>query len=227
MSFCHEDNFFLNDNQNTPQKIRQSESLGDVREKCFFMKPMDEIRLNPDLFRLDLQNGSALAETHWHNFFNNIKIETKGQRKVELGDLQESYKSYCSDLKRFFLFLPYLLEWVGFIRPLRVRVADHGIVYRLSYLSTKIENAGEEVSCWDICLSSETLYFILKNEFGANTTHVNGRFSVSSIEARGRFMRFFSPQEYMKNGWGIRHPFRSLQMLMKIMITKGLRYLSV
>tara|TARA_E500000178_G_C16808182_1_gene655688 strand:+ start:386 stop:700 length:315 start_codon:yes stop_codon:yes gene_type:complete len=69
----------------------------------------------------------------------------------------------------------------------------------------KIED-GCKGSC-DISISASTLQFILKNEYGANTTHVNGKFERISDKGVAVFSRHFSPQEYMKIGYGLNNPF--------------------
>jgi len=107
---------------------------------------------------------------------------------------------------------------IGFIKPLRVFVHDQNICYELSYLASDIKSV--EILDWDVKMSSETLGFALKHEFGYNTTHVNAKFQEGYTGAFYKFARFFSPQEYMKTGWGISHPILSIRMFISAIASK-------
>ena len=56
-------------------------------------------------------------------------------------------------------------------------------------------------------MSSPSAVFLFSNEFGFNTTYVNGRFRTANPGALPRFWRFFMPQNLGRQGYGIRHPF--------------------
>jgi hypothetical protein len=71
----------------------------------------------------------------------------------------------------------------------------------------RIEDGGKAAA--DISLSSETLMFILKNEYGFNTTLVNGKFERLSIDGDKIFKRHFVSQDLMRRGLGLQHPLTS------------------
>jgi UDP-MurNAc hydroxylase len=55
--------------------------------------------------------------------------------------------------------------------------------------------------------------FLFKNEYGFDTTQVNGRFRVRDAAALAAFSRFFLPQRMGKNGLDRRHPRATLRYL--------------
>lgn len=55
--------------------------------------------------------------------------------------------------------------------------------------------------------------FVLKNEYGANTTLVNGKFNRIKDDGVQKFTRYFAPQEYMKMGYGFNHPFITVRII--------------
>ena len=66
------------------------------------------------------------------------------------------------------------------------------------------------------------MMFILKNEYGSNTAHVNGKFYRLKSDGVKKFMRHFSPQEYMKMGYGLNHPFITIKNVFGKLINKFL-----
>jgi len=71
---------------------------------------------------------------------------------------------------------------------------------------------------YDISIKSQVLDFILSNDYGYNSTSVNGRYRTGYLEANDKFGRFFSPQEYLKNGYGIMSPINSVTMFCKKLV---------
>jgi hypothetical protein len=55
-------------------------------------------------------------------------------------------------------------------------------------------------------MTSDNAAFLFRNEYGFETTHVNGRFRTANEEALVFFSRFFLPQRMSKNGYDRRHP---------------------
>ena len=68
-------------------------------------------------------------------------------------------------------------------------------------------------AAWDVALTSSNAIFLFKNEYGFDTTQVNGRFRVAHGEATRVFSRFFLPQRMGKNGYDRRHPLLTLRYL--------------
>ena len=65
----------------------------------------------------------------------------------------------------------------------------------------------------DVAMTSNNAIFLFKNEYGFDTTQVNGRFRVARPAASSVFSRFFLPQRMGKNGYDRRHPMLTLRYL--------------
>jgi UDP-MurNAc hydroxylase len=101
--------------------------------------------------------------------------------------------------------LPWLLEKLGLIKPLTLHIPDLQLTARFSYVhGYQVVPIG---TAFDVSMSSPSAVFLFGNEYGFNTTHVNGRFRTASPGALQRFSRFFMPQNLGRQGYGIRHPF--------------------
>ena len=73
---------------------------------------------------------------------------------------------------------------------------------------------------FDISMSSASAVFLLNNEYGFNTTHVSGRFRTANPGALSRFSHFFLPQNLVRQGYGIAHPFATATHLAGSLIGK-------
>ena len=103
-------------------------------------------------------------------------------------------------------YLPILLEYFKFIKPIKVLITDNNQIFELSYINglKKTDN-----KIWNISLSFEVLNYIFENEYGLNTTQVNARFrsnNISPNKNKRLFYRFFLFQELIKNGYNISNP---------------------
>ena len=98
------------------------------------------------------------------------------------------------------------------MKPIKLYLHYLNINVTLSFREGLKIQSGSKSEC-DISLSARTLQFILTNEYGANTTHVNGKFQRISDRGNTIFSRHFAPQEYMKMGYGLNHPLTTLRIV--------------
>ena len=210
--FCHEENRYLNDAQNSLRDVLEDDLLTDHRERFIFMKPSDTIDLG-DLGKTAARSGTnAEAITHWEGLARGPKDMIKPGPSVPLESLSLLANAYRRRANRALAMLPYLFELARIIRPLRIKLMYSGEMLRLSYITgLSVENTTE----FDCSCSSETLSFILKNDFGFNTTAVNGRFRASGDVGLRTLNRFFAPQSFVKDGYGWRSPLLSARRLLK------------
>ena len=208
MYFCHIDNFYLNDAQNSPKSVIAAERLELISEKIFFMKPWDMISLNgKSSIQHQLILLSSKAIDHWENLKNTISpisIETK---QTEITQLEGGFLKFRKRMSLNFAFLPQFFELLKIIRPINILITDINKVVTLSYLKGITVHIKSRK--WHIAVSSEVLNFIFQNDFGFNTTHVNGRFRLGQDKKISDAVKFFIVQEFYKNGFGIRRPFVS------------------
>ena len=74
----------------------------------------------------------------------------------------------------------------------------------------------KDQSDWDISMSSSDLIFSLKNDFGFDCTHVNGRFRAKTNSSSTKFLYFAGPQNMLKNGFGWKHPFSTIKEFFRL-----------
>ena len=134
-------------------------------------------------------------------------------------EIKEAYRLYRQKIFRHFLFAPRFLERLNFLHSIKFYLHDLNVNVVLGYREgIKIQD-GRKADC-DISLSSATLQFILKNEYGANTTNVNGKFERISDKGDAVFARHFAPQEYMKMGYGITNPLITFKIVLGKLLHK-------
>lgn len=208
--FSNIENFYLNDHQNTPKSLRNSEILQPVNDKIFFFKPKDKIFLSKSGLQKQLELKTPIAEQHWNYLSQNCKPVKLEEKNVDFEILTETFNIFSKKLSLNFLFLPQILQLLGFINPLNILLKDLNKIFRCSYLSrVKIR---DENTNWDVELSSENLLFLLKNDYGYNTTHVSGRFKINPKSSIYKFIAFFIMQDYKKNGFFWASPLKNIEM---------------
>jgi UDP-MurNAc hydroxylase len=219
--FCHKENFYLNDQQNTPETLRKSRRLNLIQSKIFFMKSWDQINLDLSESIADqLAETSAEAEAHWTQLKKSVRPLSFDSKLFDLSDIKSGFNRYRIRLSSNFLLLPQLFELLGFIKPVNVLITDLNKTVSLSYITGMKATTHDS---WQISLSSDVFMFSLKNDFGFNTTQVNGRFRLKEMNKGGEVFKFASPQEYLKNGFGITHPITSAKKLISYLTKRILR----
>ena len=217
--FSDPENFHINDFQNTPEDVAILFEKNKILSKLVVLKPWDSLDLTKPVEQ-DLTDRDKNIK-HWVNLFNEITPQSVNEKKVSLEKIKETYELYKRKIFKQFLIAPSLLERSNFLKPITFYLHDLDVNVKLSYRNGLRIDKGCKKEC-DISLSAATLYFILINEYGANTTHVNGKFERISDRGVAVFSRYFAPQEYMKMGYGLSHPFTTL----KIVVGKLLHKLS-
>ena len=217
--FCHPENFYLNDAQNSPKELITERVLDSIKGKIFFLKPKDKISLNSINSELpQLANLSNNAVKHWSTLIEEITPIQTQPKKVEIQQLREEFLMYRKSMSLNFLFLPQLFETLKVISPVNFLITDINKIAVLSYVKgiTFKNNSNN----WHISLSSESLSFILKNDFGFDATHVNGRFRLGQNNEISEVINFFTIQKYYQTGFGINHPITSAKFLLSVIVRK-------
>jgi UDP-MurNAc hydroxylase len=208
--FCDPENFHTNDSQNTPEDVANFFEKKKILSKLIVLKPWDSLDLTKPLEQDLMERDKNIM--HWVNLYNECVPQSVNEKKVSIEKIKESYALFKRKIFKQFLVAPSLLERFNFLVPIKFYLHDLDVNVILSYREgIKIES-GCKKEC-DISLSATTLQFILMNEYGANTTHVNGKFDRISDRGVAIFSRHFAPQEYMKMGYGLKHPFTTLRIV--------------
>lgn len=203
VAFSSVENAYLNDYQNSAYTIRQWSTLSTLTEAVRFMKPHDVIDL--DMVNADsMARSSHCAVEHWEQLGSRTRTPTPAEPSVTLADILAAFERYRTGASSNLLLLPALLERLGLVKPLLLHVPDLDVSLQCSYVRGLTElPAG---AAYDVSMTSPSVVFLFSNEYGFNTTHVNGRFRTTSAQALQRFSRFFMPQNLGRQGYGIRHP---------------------
>jgi hypothetical protein len=210
--FCHPDNFYLNDAQNSPNDLIGAKQLAKIKDKIFFLKPLDHFPLDSiDSIESQLKNLSGKAIKHWCHLKKIIKPIQIQSKEIELRELKKTYLNYRKRMSLNFAFLPQFFELVRLLKPIKILITDVNQVVSLSYINGI--SFKDNLTDWHISISSEVFGFIFKNEFGFNTTHVNGRFRLGKDQSIFDVIKFFIIQDLYKNGFGIFHPIKSAKFL--------------
>lgn len=201
--FCDPENFHTNDSQNTPEDVANFFEKKKILSKLIVLKPWDSLDLTKPLEQ-DL-TGKEKNIMHWVNLHNKCAPQTVNEKKISLEKINKSYAFFKRNIFNHFLIAPNLLERFKFLVPIKFYLHDLDVNVIFSYRDGLKVQSGCKKDC-DISLSATTLQFILMNEYGANTAYVNGKFERISEKGVSIFLRHFAPQEYMKMGYGLKHP---------------------
>jgi UDP-MurNAc hydroxylase len=206
--FSHEKNFYLNDEQNTPLKIRKTPILNNLSQNIFFLKPKDLIDLNSD-FVVSLNNLTLLAERHWQGLIENIKPDELYRQTVCDESIFIAFQKYKKRIEKNFLYIFTITEILGFIKCIRIKINDLNKVAQLSYIHGL--HFDERIEEFDLSMRSDVLFFTIDREYGFDSTHVGGRFRVGNSKGDIKAMYFFGPQNLLKNGFGINAPIKTIK----------------
>ena len=212
--FCKEDNFYMNDEQNFPNKLRKSNALEKIQEKINFMMPNQEVILDKDVIG-NLRNKTAEAEQYWDSYEHLIKDSNYIENGLPLVSVTEDSlieygKKYFSGVRNHTLWLVTIFEYLKMfnLKPINLNIYDLDINLRFSYISG-ISKSNQDSP--DISIHSSEVAFILKNEFGWNTLCVSGAFRACRDEVNS-LNSFFRWQDAIKNGFSFKNPWYSLKV---------------
>jgi UDP-MurNAc hydroxylase len=208
--FCNPENFHTNDSQNTPEDVANFFEKKKILSKLIVLKPWDALDLTKTLEQDLMERDKNIM--HWVNLYNECVPQSVNEKKVSIEKIKESYALFKRKIFKQFLVAPSLLERFNFLVPIKFYLHDLDVNVILSYRQGLKIESGCKKEC-DISLSATTLQFILMNEYGADTTHVNGKFERISDRGVAIFSRHFVPQQYMKMGYGLKHPFTTLRIV--------------
>lgn len=217
--FCHEENKHMNDEQNTPEKISSSDFLKGYSDNIAFMSPGTFFDLNEQGVN-DLKSKQSEIQFYWSaallNFNEYLPTNIKS---IGIQDIEANFKSFQRKINRNFLRLPVLLEKIGLVKPVIIKLSDYqDLCLELSYI-----NGIKQIPkfCrWDVEMSSEVFLFCLKNDWGFTTTWVNSRLRVNGSDSLKLFSRFVLFQYLMRKGYGIKAPVATITAFLKSLIRR-------
>jgi hypothetical protein len=208
--FSTAENAYLNEAQNTPRAVASAPRLAASAHLLRFLRPGDTVDLLADT-AASLSAAHERALAHWTGLAEAGFKLLPGQPPASLAEVQAAFSKYREASNTNLQGLPRLLEWVGRIAPLTIRMSDLQQTLRFSYRHGVTVLAPDAL--FDVAMTSNNAVFLFKNEYGFDTTQVNGRYQVARTDASRVFSRFFLPQRMSKNGHDRRHPLLTLRYL--------------
>lgn len=174
--FSNVENSYGNDSINNIEKVH--DFILKLDKNPLIMYPGDIYNLNDKI-----ENEIPLSK-YKEDFDKISKIKLDPPKKVNFDSLKASAKNY-NDRARKFNFL--LVFWIKFF-PLKFFIYDLNLKCKISkneglkLINTNLKHHVE--------LGSESLEFILKYDYGFDTTLVNGRYRVKDSKSRNLLTRY-------------------------------------
>jgi L-ascorbate metabolism protein UlaG (beta-lactamase superfamily) len=201
--FSSAENAYFNEAQNTPQDIVKAPELAKWAPTIRFLRPGSVVDLETDsAASLTREHEHALA--HWQGLLGQRGKLLPAPQEVALSEIKSAFLKYRGNVNDNLHGLPRLLELARRIEPLVLHLSDLEQTVEVSYRhGWKVMPAPAP---FHVSMTSPNALFLFKNEYGFDTTHVNGRFRIAQPAALSVFSRFFLPQRMAKNGYDRKHP---------------------
>jgi hypothetical protein len=215
--FSHPENAYLNEGQNSPRTIVDAPLLARHASLMRFLQPGSVVDLDNDT-PASLTNEHVRAMAHWMALKDQGYALLPAEQVAALDDVKAAFMKYRETLTASLHGLPRLLELTRRIVPLVIHLSDLQQTVECSYrkgMTTLDRNAP-----WHVSMTSANAIFLFKNEYGHDTTMVNGRFRTGLPNATSMFSRFFLPQRMAKNGYDRRNPLATLRYLVAKMLAR-------
>ena len=206
--FCREDNYFLNDHQNTP-KILIKNLKKETMQRTIFLKPFDTFRTD-ETSNEDLNKMSLIAVNHWTNLSDEKKILRRDSEdditEEKLKEIADSFTTYKKKIFKSAPLMTLLLFIFGYLRKIDIEVIELKSVLRFSYFDeVEILNTNSAAMKFNF----HRLLHLIKNEFGLDTMQIGGQFECNSFEEINKVSRFFTLQNIVKNKYNFSYVLKS------------------
>lgn len=220
--FSSPDNAYFNEHQNTPRDIAEAAQLAPCAHAIRFLRPGSAVDLEGDsAASLTREHEAALA--HWMGLMDQRSKLSAPAPEVPLAEIKSAFLKYRAGVSERLHALPRMLELVRRIRPLVIYLSDLRQTVQVSY--RRGWTVLERDAPFHVSMTSTNALFLFKNEYGFDTTQVNGRFRTSNASAQGAFSRFFLPQRMAKNGYDRNHPLVMARYLARNALARATRQL--
>ena len=199
--FSHAENFFMNEHVNRIADVYDFVTR-DLKVSANVMYPGDQ-------WEVGAPWDSAPSIARYQADFERAEaLPPQTSPPVPFVDLQEAARTFIGKcaLKNNRMLL-------NALPPARIRISDLELNAELSFRRGLVESKGKRA---DIVLSSNSLFYCFKTDWGGETLQINGRFQVPPGGGPRRFFWIFRVPRH--NGYGSSLNFRFLghQMLQRV-----------
>jgi len=207
--FCHEENFFLNDSINRPQKVFD------------FLKTNTKaipVLLYPGEYFIpgenhDSQKSIAKLNHNFEMILANPSL-VKG-KKIDVNELLTKSKKFVENLKKNYG------VYASLLKPAKVYLTDYDESFELS-LNGGISKTNFKKDDCDIGLSSESLVYCFSVPWGNDTLGINGRYFRPVKGTYSRFYNFFRFDQLASRGIHPGFNYFSRMFIRRVLIKMGL-----
>ena len=199
--FSHAENFFMNAHVNRIEDVHEF-ATRDLNVSANVMYPGDQ-------WEVGASWDSTCAIARYKTDFDRVlALPPQTSPRVFFHDLQEAARTFiakCSKKNSRIL--------LNALPSANIRISDLGLDAELSFRGELVEAKGKRP---DIVLSSNSLLYCFKTDWGGETLQINGRFQVPPGGSPRRFFWIFRVPRH--NGYGSSLNFRFLghQMLQRV-----------
>lgn len=195
--FCHEENFYLNDEMN---------SVEDAFRHLSEQTSADIVVLFPgETWRIGDSHDSEATIAKYRPHYSALteQPDLVTSPSVEVAELQRLAGRFFKLLSRN---NPRAALWAArslrLLQPARIWLWDYGRGFQLAPRYGLRQVAIEQNAC-DVAMSSDSLAYALRYLWGGGTLHVNGRFRVPPQGDFQRFARYILIASYNSRGWSM------------------------
>jgi UDP-MurNAc hydroxylase len=184
--FCHAENYYMNDAINTPTTTVEFISKYTLA-KPFLMEPYE-------IWNGVLEKDNSQAIEYWEQAYNNAleRPLIKQKKSYSIEEIEEvCMKMVERVMSRNNMFFMHLLNLLGLLPSQVIKVIDLDQSIRFSW-GRGLTTVGVSSSVDCIEMTSESIYFLFKFDFGIDTLNVNARFN-GSLANKKSMIRTFAP----------------------------------
>jgi hypothetical protein len=194
--FCRPENFHLNAGVNRIDLVHRR--FRD-RLQTVVLYPGDTWHLGDEAFDSEGAVGRYLADLDQHT--QPLPAKEQAQPLEKLAELSRKHQGELARQNTLWLLRP--LQWNGFLRPVRIFLADLGQGIEYSMFGG-IRRTGLERPACELEFTSSSFANMLSNGYGYSTLYINGRFRELVPGAFARLSRHFAISG--QNAVGYRFP---------------------
>jgi L-ascorbate metabolism protein UlaG (beta-lactamase superfamily) len=195
--FCHEENFYLNDEMNSVEDAYRYLSRQTTAEVV--------VMFPGETWNIGEPHDSEATLAKYRPYYAALEQQPElvTSPSVDIGELQRLAGRFFKLLSRN---NPRAALWAArtlrLLRPARIWLWDYQRSFELSPAGGLQRIGVEEHEC-DVAMGSDSLAYALRYLWGGGTLHVNGRFRVPPDGDFRRFARFILIASYNSRGWSM------------------------
>lgn len=206
--FCHNENFYLNDEINRPQKvfdfIKQNTKCAPV-----ILYPGDE-------YLFGTEHDSTSAIERYNQDFESLKNPSRLE-KTEAADwtaIVQQSKNFVVNLKAGFGI------YTKFLKPAKIFLTDCNRSFELD-IESGLRESDHRLEDSDVSLASESLAYCFKFAWGTDTLQINGRFQKPVNGNYSNFYNFFRFGQLKSRGINVDWKFIAGHLAHKVSVKLG------